>query len=486
MLKLKELRIPEDVLELQKLVRFLIEKMSVLEARVIELETENKALKAENAELRAENAELKARLGLDSHNSSKPPSTDGLRKKPAFPRGKNGKKGGQVNHAGKTLDAVKDPDKIVECKVEKCTCGHDLTGQTTKILSRRQEFDLPEPRLIVTEFQALQTICPHCNKIHKGEFPQGINAPVQYGNRVKAFITMLINNCMLSFKRAQTLFNDMYGYNINEGTILKANQTCYNNLEQSEKAIQEKIIASPTVNCDETGIRCAGKLHWLHVASTAFYTYLFAHSKRGKEAIESEQSILQKFFNWTVHDCWASYFNLGNVKHAVCGAHILRELQAQIENMSDWALKFKTFLLKIYKMPIDERIKIKSEIQTEFDLIIKQGQIEEPCPEKTGKRGKLKRTKGRNLLERLEKLKAAVLAFAFNDEVPFTNNQAERDLRPVKVKLKVSGCFRTFVGAEHYARIAGFVSTSRKNKLNVFRELYNVFIGKSFLLQQTT
>jgi len=195
---------------------------------------------------------------------------------------------------------------------------------------------------------------------------------------------------------------------------------------------------------------------------------------------------LQNFFNWTVHDCWASYFNLENVKHAVCGAHILRELQAQIENMSNWALKFKTFLLKIYKMPIDERIKIRSEIQTEFDLIIKQAQIEEPYPEKTGKRGKLKRTKGRNLLERLEKLKPAVLAFAFNDEVPFTNNQAERDLRPVKVKLKVSGCFRTLVGAEHYARIAGFISTSRKNNHNVFQELCNIFTGKSFLLEQTT
>jgi len=472
LLKLKEPIITENVLELHELVRFLVNKMSVLEARVIELE--------------AENVELRARLGLDSHNSSKPPSTDGFRKKPAFPRGKNGKKGGQVNHVGKTLEAVKDPDKIVECKAEKCTCGHDLTGQPTEILSRRQEFDLPKPRLIVTEFQVLQTICPCCNKVHKGEFPQGINAPVQYGSSVKAFTTMLINDCMLSFKRAKTLFNDIYGYNINEGTILKANQTCYNNLEQSEKAIQEKIIASSTVNCDETGIRCAGKLHWLHVASNAAYTYLFAHSKRGKEAIESEQSILQDFFNWTVHDCWGSYFNLENVKHAVCGAHILRELQAQIENMSDWALRFKTFLLEIYNTPIEERIKTKPKIQTEFDLIIKQGQIEEPFPEKTGKRGKLRRTKGRNLLERLEKLKTAVLAFAFNDEVPFTNNQAERDLRPVKVKLKVSGCFRTFIGAGYYARIAGFVSTSRKNELNVFQELCNVFNGKSFLLQQTT
>jgi len=473
------LSIPENIFELKALVKALFDKVLKLEATISQLEKDKLTLETENKE-------LKAWLNLDSNNSSKPPSSDGYRKKPAFPRNKNGKKGGQKGHIGKTLEMVEKPDHIVICKTEECTCGCNLTQEPATIIARRQEFDLPEPRLEVTEYQLAQNVCPQCGKVHKGEFPENINAPVQYGRRVAAFMVMLNNDCNMSFEKARTLFNDIYGYPINEGTIVSCNQICYDKLEPTEKVIRENLIASPSMNNDESGARCQGKLHWLHVASNNLYTYLFIHSQRGKEAIESEKSVLPRFFGWSIHDCLSSYFNLLQCKHATCGSHILRELQEQIENSSKWAEVFKSFFLRVFNTPIEERIRQRKEIEMEFDIIMSQAEIEEPLPQKTGKRGKMKRTKGRNLFERLNKYKSAVLAFAFNPEVPFTNNQAERDIRPVKVKLKVSGCFRTIKGAEHYARIAGFISTVRKNNLNVFKELCNVFNGQSFLIHQTT
>jgi transposase len=459
---------PEDISSLKSLVLFLLDKVSVLEARISELETENRFL-------RDENTSLKARLKLNSNNSSKPPSSDGLTKKPAFPRATNGKQGGQVGHKGKTLEFASNPDKVVECKATQCTCGHDLSFEPSQMIARRQEFDMPAPRLEVTEYRVLSTVCPCCGEILKGQFPLGINAPVQYGNRVKAFVSLLNNDCKLSIEKTQDLFNDLFGYNINENTIQTAVRICYNKLENTEQSIINRILTAPTAHFDETGIRCAGKLHWLHVASSELYTYLFAHQKRGKEAIESQQSILKDFHGWAIHDCWSSYFKFEHLKHGICGAHILRELQAQIETKSQWAFQFKSFLLETFHTDLQVRITNRINIEERFDQIIRIGQLEEPQPQKTGKKGKLKRTKGRNLLERLEKYKVEVLAFAFNVQVPFTNNLAERDLRPVKVKQKVSGCFRTFDGASYYARIAGFVSTVRKNNLNVFNELCCIF-----------
>jgi len=206
------------------------------------------------------------------------------------------------------------------------------------------------------------------------------------------------------------------------------------------------------------------------------------HNKRGKEALESTKSILNRFTGWLIHDCWHSYFGFTHVKHGVCGAHLLRELEFLIENQSRWAKAFKALLLSLYKSPIETRLESRVQIEQNYDEILRQANLEEPMPIKTTKRGRLKRSKGRNLLLRLQKFKPAVLAFAFHKEVPFTNNQAERDLRPVKVKQKISGCFRTMIGAEYYARIAGFISTLRKHHLNVFKELCNVFDGHSYFL----
>jgi transposase len=470
------MKLPASIEELHQLVKELFDRIDMLEQTIT-------ILKAENAALKAENIELRSRLNSNSSNSSKPPSSDGYKKKPAFPKKQNGKQGGQKGHKGRTLQQVAHPDKIIECDPDKCTCGHEFSKEQLSIAERRQVFDLPEPCLEVTEYQIREAACSACGQIHKGVAPEGVNAPVQYGNGVKAYTVLLNVHFKLPFKKIQLLFGDLFGYSINESTVYSASQQCYEKLEESEDIIRSKVAGNDVTHADETGLRVAGKLHWLHTATTVLFTYLFIHPNRGTEALKSDKSILDKVIGWLVHDCWSSYFSFEKLKHAICGAHILRELEGLAESgQSKWAKTFKTFLMIIYLMPFEERVKRRQHIESRYSLICDMGiKLEPPPQKKPGKRGRYKRTKGRNLVERLISEKDAVLAFAFNEEVPFTNNLAERDIRPAKVKQKISNCFRTFHGAEIYARIEGFVSTIRKQNQNVFAELRNTFEGQNFI-----
>jgi transposase len=474
-------------------IRILIKKVEDLTRRFEKLEKENKILrhenimlKAANTELKVEVADLRARLESNSHNSNNPPSSDGYKKrsvKPALPKGKGSSQGGQKGHKGHTLQQVESPDKIVTCIPVICTCGHEFKKEQLILAEKRQVFDLPQPKLEITEYQIFKAFCPACGQEQKGVAPEGVNAPAQYGNKVKAFVVLLNVHYKLPFKKIQLLFSDLFGYPINESTISLAGEICYEKLEESEKIIKSKIVADNVVHADETGLRTAGKLYWLHTATTQLYTYLFVHEKRGSGAIQSHKSILRDYIGWLVHDCWGSYFNLGKLKHAICGAHILRELEGLIVTReAKWAKVFKLFLLSVYKMPFEERVKRRKHIESRYDRICDIGEKAEPPPVKTkGRKGRYKRTRGRNLVERLIRGKDAVLAFAFNKEVPFTNNLAERGIRPAKVKQKISNCFRTFKGAEIYARIEGFISTVRKNKRCVFPELCTTFEGYNFI-----
>lgn len=469
-----------------KVIHGLIKKVGELTLRVQQLEIfeeENKILRQENAELKVENAELKARLNSNSSNSSKPPSSDGYKKKPALPKKVKGKQGGQQGHQGRTLRQVENPDKIVECNPDKCSCGHEFTKDELVLSETRQVFDLPQPRLEVTEYQIHKATCPICNKLYKGIAPEGVNAPVQYGKGVKAYAVLLNVHFMLPFKKIQLLFGDLFGYSINESTVYSASKQCYDELEETEQIIKSEITESNVAHADETGIRVKGELHWLHTASSLLFTYLFVHEKRGTLALTSDKSILDRIKGWLVHDCWSSYFNFNKINHAICGAHILRELEGLAESgQSKWAKVFKAFLMCIYEMPFKERVKRRQQIEARYILICGIGEKSEPPPIKVkGKRGRYKRTTGRNLVERLIREQDAVLAFAFNKKVPFTNNLAERDIRPAKVKQKISNCFRTFTGAEIYARIEGFVSTARKHNRNVFSELCTTFEGHNFI-----
>jgi transposase len=458
-----------------------------------QLREENAKLRHENAELKAQNsallqeiADLKARLTTNSNNSHKPPSSDGYAKKPAFPRPKGGKRGGQFGHKGNTLQQVATPDEIVVCAPGTCTCGRDFTPDDLTLTEKRQVFELPEPRLVTIEYQLHKATCPDCGQVHVVDAPDGVNAPALYGKNAKALGVFLNVHHKIPLQRVQQMFSDLFGHAINESTLYSANQKCYDLLEPSEQIIKSKISQSKVNHADETGHRVDGRLMWLHAVVNQLFTYLFVDEKRGKLAIQGPKSALNEFIGWLIHDCWGSYFDLKDVKHALCGAHILRELTWLIDNQqSQWAKELKSFLLKVKAMPFEDRIKRRKWILTKYDKILTQALESEPSPHKEpDKRGRKKRTKGRNLAERLEKLKEAVLAFAFNPEVPFTNNLAERDVRHVKIKQKVSTSFRTMKGAEIYARISGFISTARKQNRNVFHELCDTFDGHNFLTRE--
>jgi len=474
------------------LISELIKRLNNLEDEFTQLKTDYVALKKDYVELQSHNTtlqtrviELESRLNSNSSNSSKPPSSDGYQKKPAFAKKVSGKKGGQKGHKGNNLKQVTKPDKIIKCVPERCSCGHEFRNDEFTLSEKRQVFDLPQPKLEVTEYQIHKANCPVCGLSNKGSAPEGIKAPAQYGNGVKSYVVMLNVHYKLPYKKIQLLFKDLFGYPINESTIFSASENCYNNLEDTENIIKTKVSLNDVVHADETGLRIEGKLQWLHTATTTLFTYLFVHKNRGKEALESESSVLNRINNWLVHDAWSSYFSFKNYKHAMCGAHILRELQALMDSgQSKWAKTFKTFLMSVYEMPFEERVKQKRQIENRFLRICKLGEQLEPPPIKTlGKRGRYKRTKGRNLVERLIKYQGAVLAFAFNENVPFTNNLAERDIRPTKIKQKISNSFRSFKGAQFYARIEGFISTARKNNKNIFNELSSTFNGHNFIVE---
>lgn len=463
----------------------IVERLSIIENELSKVQSENSILRAENTHLRVKVLELESRLSSNSSNSSKPPSSDGYQKKPAFPKKAKGKKGGQKGHKGNTLQQISDPDKIVKCLPNKCSCGHAFYQDEFRIAEKRQVFDLPQPKLEVTEYQIHKADCPVCGLSNKGSAPENIKAPTQYGNGVKSYVVMLNVHYKLPYKKIQLLFKDLFGYPINESTIFTASRRCYEHLEKTEDIIKTKVSLNEVAHADETGLRIEGKLQWLHTATTSLFTYLFVHKNRGKKALESDSSILNRLNGWLVHDSWSSYFSYKNYKHALCGAHILRELQGLVDTgKSKWAKTFKTFLMSVYEMPFDERKNRKQQIQNRFMRICNIGEHMEPPPLKTlGKRGRYKRTKGRNLVERLIKYQDAVLAFAFYEQVPFTNNLAERDIRPTKIKQKISNSFRSFRGAEYYARIEGFISTARKNNKNIFNELSSTFDGTNFITE---
>lgn len=425
--------------------------------------------------------ELEARLNQTSKNSHRPPSSEGYRKRAVLPKEKK-RGGGQKGHKGDTLQMVSEVDDPRPLFASVCSCGQVLNPTDQQLRSCRQVFDLPEPKLYTIEYQQFGCQCPSCGASCQGEFPAGVSAPAQYGPGVKALGVLLTQGYCLSLEKAGQLFEDLFGYRPNDATLLQAQQTVYEQLEASEEVIKTQLVDSNLAHADETGMRVEGKLQWLHTVSNALWTYLYMHPKRGREAFESSESILRRLSQWLVHDCWSSYFKLEEVFHALCGAHLLRELQAQIDQGRQWATQMQALLLELYKQSLqaDGPPPDREATLARFEAICKQADEEEPPPEPR-KRGKPKRTKGRNLFERMQTHREAVLAFAFHPEVPFTNNQAERDIRPLKLKQKVAGCFRTSTGAKHFARIQGFISTTRKHQRNVFKELRSTFSGQTFI-----
>ncbi len=448
-------------------------------------------------------AGLEARLNQHSGNSSRPPSSDFGKNmppqttKPGIPKDKKDQ-GGQKDHRGNTLRKIEKPDEVVKLFTPVCDCGQLLRLEDAKMIQTRQVHDMPIPKLYVVEYQQFAQECA-CGKHHLGTLPSHVTANVQYGPNVRALTTLLSNGCQLSYERVSTLFYDLFGYDLNESTILTNNQTMYENLAPTETRIKTALLDSEVVHFDESGVKINKTLHWLHTACNALFTFLFVHEKRGKKAHNEDNSILPLFKNWAIHDCFATYFTYTEAKHGLCNAHILRELQFQIDSGKLWAVQIHKHLLDLYKrtekgtVPI-ENIEVEKAnwekictqaIATEEILLaaLSNSSIENsnnPIDAQNipKKRGRKARGKALKLLDRLILHKDAILAFAEFEAVPFTNNQAERDIRPIKTKLKISGCFRTSDGANRYARIQGFISTCRKNKLNVFEQLKNLAINQ--------
>lgn len=436
-------------------------------------------------------AHLEQRLNKNSGNSDKPPSSDGLTKQPALPRKRGLRKpGGQPGHPGKTLKMVARPDHQIVHRVgdNRCTCGCDLTQVAAHLdWERRQVFDLPPTLLAVTEHRLEHKTCPDCERFHLAAFPAQVNAPVQYGERVRSLAVLLNVEQSMPLARTQELFAGLTGYGINESTVHSAVERTYDKLAEEEEIIHQAVLKSKVAHSDETGARIEGSLHWVHGFSSLLHTLYVVYKQRGGGVINGEQSHLADYTGRLVHDSLNSYLTMsGELKHSLCNAHLLRELTALMElpDALNWPAKMHTLLMDYYRASDYGKGIASSEKLVELDRrytdLLALADRQEPPPQQ-GKRGRPKKSKGRNLRDRLEHWQESVLAFSRHTEVPFTNNLGERDLRPWKTKLKVAGCFRTRKGAKYYARIKGFCSTAKKHGRVVFDELVNAQAGSSFL-----
>ena len=467
----------------------LLRQVRIEPEAVVELLVESEMLVAA---LLAENRELKGRLALDSTNSSKPPSSDGYKKASVRNlREKSTRKpGGQPGHPGHTLEPVKNPDHKQVHTLHTCPCGQcgGVSLENEPVLGHecRQVFDLPPLRMEVTEHQAEIKQCPVSGLRVKATFPCRVEAPVQYGPHFRGFTLYLFNQQLLPFDRLRQTVRDLFGQPLSLGTLTQTNERAYQTLDPVAAAITRGLIAAPVVNVDESGVRVDGSLHWLHVACTADLTFYGVHARRGSEAMDA-LGILPHCHHWLMHDHWKPYYKY-DAFHALCNQHLLRELKFLAEeNHQTWAGELSRFLLDCNKDPLakagldEEQFK---RVHARYRAIVRKGRREHP--RRRQGEWRTKQGKAANLLDRLEDYDLCVLAFLIDPNVPFTNNQGEQDIRMIKVKQKISGCFRTLSGAQVFARIRSYLSTCRKQGRNLWEACYYAVIGQPFMPRMPT
>jgi transposase len=435
--------------------------------------------------------DLTERLNKNSRNSSRPPSSDGLTKpSPKSLREPSGKKaGGQFGHPGAHLYTMAAPDETIQHMPALChncpdqgTCiSHARIGETRKVVDA-------VVTVKITEHQSLVVDCPRYGIQHKGAFPPDSKATVQYGENLQALAVAMNTIGAVSLNRTHEILSGVFNIPISTGTISTMTDRCARDLKGIVEIIRQKLTVSKVTNVDETGTRVDGKTMWVHNASSSEYTHLSVHEKRGQEGMDSGR-VLPEFSGIAVHDCWAPYWKYPRISHALCNAHLLRELVSVEENHPEqhWATDFKNLLLGMKKAKEQaiasgmrqlsgEQVDI---FERQYDTIITQAYTDNPLQATTTrKRGRKKRGKLLALIERLAVHKASICLFIHNFNVPFDNNQAERDIRMIKTKSKVSGCFRSLDGAQNYLKIMSFVGTAKKHGFSAYEAIRQAISGK--------
>jgi transposase len=427
-----------------------------------------------------------AGLKRTSRTSSKPPSSDrnnpnNLDKK----KGKGGKRrrkpGAQKGHQGKTLKQVAKPDKVLIHPIgEKCMhCDTDLHGVKSDDYEKRQVFDVPEKiTMEVTEHRAEKSTCPCCAKPVKATFPEGVNAPVQYGERTQSMVLYFQTYQLLPCERLSELFTDVFDCSLSTGTICRMLERSAEKTAPIMSVIKEKIREGPYIHSDETGMSLSGKIHWLHTASTPGLTYLYVNRNRGEPAMRA-MGVLEGYTGFVIHDYLSSYYRIKGILHGLCNVHHIRDLTCvHEEHGQQWGSDMIKLLLEAKKLKDRERDggrcvgkRTIDRLQQRYFEILEDGYTLNPEPERRpGQRGKLKRGKPLNMLNRFRDRAEEVMAFLIYG-VPFDNNQAERDLRMMKTKQKISGCFRNLDQAQAFASLRSIISSAKKQAINVMQIL---------------
>ena len=462
------------------------EENRILKALVAEL----LPLKEQLAQANARIKDLEDTLAKDSRTSSKPPSSDGLGRLPRSSRRPSGKRpGGQAGHPGHTLSMVEQPEEVVRHRPKVCSqCREDLSAVPGSVAERRQVLDVPEIRLLAQEHQIEAIWCPTCHTRSLGSFPAAVSAPVQYGPNMQALAVYLHQGQLLPTARTCEALAAICGCQISEGTLIQWSELAAERLAPTVERIADLIVASQLQHGDETGIRVYGMLHWLHVNCTRFLTHLAWHASRGREAM-NEIGIWPRFPGRGMHDRLASYDGY-DCAHSICGAHLVRECAGVAEQQHEqWAADMQDFLLDLHDACQEWRllhltcvpaIERDDWVARYFEILAAGYAAQPPQPASPpGKRkGRRKQSKAKNLLDALLGRAEQVLALLDDLRIPFTNNQAERDLRWAKVQQKISGTFRSATGVTAFCHIRSYLSTMQKQGHSMLSTLTAVLHGQ--------
>jgi transposase len=442
------------------------------------------------AELEAQVAELSARLGQNSRNSSKPPSSDSPFSKPApksLRRASGRKPGGQSGHSGSTLAQVADPDERVRHEPSHCGgCGAGLADAPEVGLERRQVFDLPPMRVRITEHQVIARRC-RCGATTCGTAPAGVVAPVQYGPRITAIIVYLYVGQFLSKKRTAAALAELFGTPVSEGTVATMTSRAAEGLGEFLAQVKDRLVESDVVGFDETGLRVAGRLHWVHCARTGKYTLITCHPKRGRVGID-DAGVLSRFHGIAVHDAWAPYDNYLDVDHQLCCAHALRELAGVAETSTgqrDWCWAIQTADALVAMQQLVAQAITAGADTVDPDALATQTQLYRSALQvgisQTAARSDAVMKKHHALARRLLDRQDDYLRFTRDWRVPADNNGTERDIRMIKLRQKISGCLRTLIGAQHFCTIRSYLSTAAKHGKHSFDTLVLLAEGRPWL-----